>query len=260
MTTPWFSPKPRDGGKHLLFCFPHAGGTAAAFRHWPKRLADAVDVVPVQLPGRGARLREAPFNRLTEAAWAAAAAILPLTVRPFAFFGHSLGGLLAFETARALRGMGGPEPHHLFLSSRRGPRIADTEAPIAWLAEPAFVTEVQRRYQAIPPEVARERELMSLLMPMLRADFEMLETYEYVAEDPLRCGLTSVGGDSDPRATVTLRAPWRGETTGAFDLHTFPGGHFYFAGAAEEGVLSWLEGRLAVLPLAQMVGNSERVS
>lgn len=211
-------------------------------------MAAAAEVVALHFPGRGGRLREAPFRNLRVAAEAAATAIAPLRDRPFLFFGHSLGGLMAFETARALRRLGGPQPGHLFVSARRGPRIPEPESPLRDLPDAGFVAEVQRRYDAIPKEVAAEPELMELLLPMLRADFEMLETYEYVAEPPLSRPITATAGDGDPRATPLLCAPWRDETTGGFEMRTFAGGHFYLDGPAAETFFSWLEQRLAPVP------------
>ena len=252
MSTPWFIPRPSEApGGLLLFCFAHAGGTAAAFRTWGKRLAGTAEVLAVQLPGRAGRIGEMPFRRIDEAANALAEVVEPFTAQPFVFFGHSMGGLLAFETARVLRRRGGPEPLHLLVSARRGPRISEREAAVSALADDAFVGEIRRRYSAIPDEVAREPELMELLLPMLRADFEMLETYQYVGGEPLRCPITAVAGENDTRATLELRRPWTEETEGAFDIQTFPGGHFYFEGAsAEAPVVSWLKERLTAIAAA----------
>lgn len=246
MSTPWFIPRPSEApAGFLLFCFAHAGGTAAAFRTWRKRLAGTAEVLALQLPGRGGRLGEKPFRRIGDAATAVAEVLEPFTAQPFVFFGHSMGGLLAFETARAIRRRGGPEPLHLFVSARRGPQIPEPDAAVSALADDAFVGEIRRRYSAVPDEVAREPELMEILLPMLRADFEMLETYQYVGSEPLRCPITAVAGENDTRATLELRRPWRDETEGGFDIQTFPGGHFYFDGpSAEAPVLSWLEDRL----------------
>ena len=222
-----------------LLCLPYAGGGASVvFRTFGSRLAPVAALCPLELPGRGARRSEALSRRVRELAVRLAGSLEDLRDDSLALLGHSLGALLAFEVARELRRRGGPRPSHLFVSSRRGPRILEAEAPIHGLPDASFVEQVQRRYHAIPEEVLREPDLMELLLPTLRADFEMLETYEYVDEPPLDCPITALGGVEDARATLVGLEAWRVETTGAFQLRRFPGGHFYFREA--EGELATL--------------------
>jgi medium-chain acyl-[acyl-carrier-protein] hydrolase len=255
LNSPWFKPTPGEASSGpLLICFPHAGGGGAAFRTWPAKLAGTARVLALHPPGRGARLAEDPLHSIGGSAEAIADALLPLTHEPYLFFGNSMGALVAFETARALRARGARLPAQLFVSARRGPRIAELDAPMAALDDAQFVAEVQKRYAAIPAEVAREPELMELLLPALRADFEALETYEYAAALPLDCAITTIAGETDARATLTLRTPWRDETSGPFHQETMPGGHFYFAApAGEDSTLAWLAGRLAALRVAENV-------
>lgn len=202
----------------------------------------------MELPGRAARLREAPFRRVRELAATLAASLEEYQGEPLAFFGHSLGALLAFEVVREMRRRGAPPPLHLFVSSRRGPRIPEAEGAIHGLPDAAFVEEVQRRYDAIPDEVLREPELMQLLLPILRADFEMLETYEYAAEEPLDCPITAISGLEDSRVSLEALEAWGLETSGSFQTRRFPGGHFYFReadGELAELVRRTLEGGAA---------------
>lgn len=257
MNTAWISVhRLSPSARVRLFCFPYAGGSAAAFRTWPKGVGHEVDVVPLHYPGRGARLSEPLLRRAGDLARAAAEAMAPHRDLPFALFGHSLGALLAFETARALRRLGGRQPSHLVVSGRRGPRIPEPETPIHGLADALFVDEVQRRYDAIPQAVLAEPELMALLLPSLRADFEVLETYAYVQEPALECSISAAGGDADARATLDGLAAWRDETRGAFELRTFEGGHFFIA-EGESPFLEWL--RTGLLqegkPLAAQAGS-----
>lgn len=219
-----------------LVCLPYAGGGATAvFRGWTNRFAPLAEPCPLELPGRGARLREVPSRRIHDLAVALAASLEAHRGEPLAFLGHSLGALLAFEVVREMRRRGAPPPRHLFVSSRRGPRISEPDGAIHGMPDGAFLAEVQRRYDAIPAEVLREPDLMQLLLPTLRADFEMLETYKYSEEEPLECPITAIGGREDSLVPREALEAWRLETRGTFRLRQFPGGHFYFR-AADDGL------------------------
>jgi medium-chain acyl-[acyl-carrier-protein] hydrolase len=223
----WIVPRRTNPQDRSLFCFPYAGGSAAVFRTWPKALT-AVDVRPVQLPGRGGRLRERPHTRVRDLAVAACDGLSPDFGHSFALFGHSFGALVAFEMARELRRRRGPQPFHLFISARRGPRRPDPAPPMHGLPEPQFLAEVLARYGGIPDAVLQEPELLALLLPALRADLEAVETYSYEPEAPLDIPITAFGGVSDPWANLDDLEAWREETAGPFGLTRFPGGHFYF--------------------------------
>src|SRR5690606_30530844 len=146
----WVSrPAPRDGARLRLFCFPSAGGGASQYRLWAQSLPMDVELCPVLLPGREARMREAPARRLAPLAEALADGLSPLFDIPFAFFGHSMGALLAFELARQLRRRGGPQPAHLFVSGRRAPQLPDPDGTLHTLGDAAFVREVLPRHHGI---------------------------------------------------------------------------------------------------------------
>src|SRR6186997_2012600 len=101
--SPWWSrPEPAASFRRRLFCFPFAGGGAATFRAWRSALAQDVEVVGVQLPGREGRFREPAFQEMTPLVEQLAVAIGSLFDRPVTFFGHSAGALVAFELARTL--------------------------------------------------------------------------------------------------------------------------------------------------------------
>lgn len=228
MKNPWiirFGERP--AAEIRLFCFPHAGGGASAYRTWPNDLPASVEVCAVQPPGRESRLREPASETPLALAEGVVDGVRPWMDAPFAFFGHSMGALLAFETARALPRSGLPGPEWLFLSGRRGPAMPDPEAPLSHLPEREFIAEIQRRFGGIPAEILEHRELVDLLLPALRADVASLENYAYVDGDPLDCPVTALGGSSDSRATPAELEPWREVTRGPFEVRTFPGGHFY---------------------------------
>jgi medium-chain acyl-[acyl-carrier-protein] hydrolase len=231
MSDPWIlrlGPVPDATAAASLFCLPYAGGGAAAFRKWQPMLAPAVAVLPVQLPGRGTRLGESPRTRVLDLARELAAALTPRLDGRYALFGYSLGALIAFELARELRRRGAPAPEHLFACARRAPSVPEDDGHAHGLPDAAFVEEVGRRYEAIPAEVASEPEVLRLLLPALRADFEMLETYGYSEDEPLDCPITAIAGIDDARATERDIAGWARETRAGFSIRRFPGGHFFF--------------------------------
>ncbi|HEV2862462.1 MAG TPA: alpha/beta fold hydrolase [Pyrinomonadaceae bacterium] len=224
---PWlisYGPSPR--ARLRLFCFPYAGGSAHIFRQWPQRLPDAVEVCAVQPPGRGNRLRERPFTNLLELVAAAGAALRPFMDRPFAFYGHSMGSTVAYELARRLQEEGREGPLHLIVSGCRAPQLAETREITYDLPEPEFVEEL-RRLNGTPAEVLDHPELLQLILPLLKADFEAIQTYRHGAGPALACPLTAVGGLDDREVTREHLAPWRELTAGAFSLHMVRGDHFF---------------------------------
>ena len=222
----WFArPRVNDAASVRLFCFPYAGGGATLFRTWPDGLPPFVEVYAAQLPGRGPRLSEPAFTHLTPMVGALAEAIRPHLDKPFAFFGHSMGAMIGLELARLLRREHGPQPAHLFVSGRRAPQWPEDSRRTYDLPEDEFVEEL-RRLSGTPREVLEHPELMQLMIPLLRADFAVCQTYEYVPEPPLSCPITVFGGVEDETGHEQLE-PWREQTTSAFELRMFPGNHFF---------------------------------
>lgn len=197
------------------------------YRPWGAELPADVELCSVQLPGRETRLREPAFRDLAELVSELSEQILPFLDRPFAFFGHSMGALVAFELARALAAAGSASPVCLFASGRRAPRLADAEPPLTALSDEEFLAEIQRRYGGIPAEVLEHRELVELLLPGLRADIEALERYSYTPGEPLDCPIFAFGGTHDGRVTAEQLQAWREETRARFGMRIFPGGHFF---------------------------------
>jgi medium-chain acyl-[acyl-carrier-protein] hydrolase len=171
-------------------------------------------------------------------------ALRPHLDLPFAFFGHSMGAVLAREVAGGLARHGGPQPHHLFVSGRRPPWMRDEQTLMHRLSDREFVDEITRRYGGIPPEVLEHPDLMELLLPCLRADIEALETFEPVPSAPLVCPVTAYGGIDDRLAPRAHLDAWRIETTGGFDVRVFAGDHFYLEPQRAE-LLADLSHRLA---------------
>ena len=213
------------------------------FRSWQRELTQ-VGVHAVQLPGRGWRFREKPYTRVRDLAVAACDGLRPHLGQPFALFGHSLGALVAFEIARELRRQRGPEPFHLFVSARRGPRRPDPASPMHGMPDARLLAEVRSRYGGIPEAVVQEPELLALLLPALRSDLEAVETYFCAPEPPLDVPISAFGGMSDPWASLDDLEAWRDETNGPFSVTRFPGGHFYLE-ESEAPLLEELGSQLA---------------
>ena len=213
-----------------LFCFPFAGGGTAAYRHWINHFPCEIEICPVQLPGRECRLAEAPVRNLTTLVQSLAHGLTPWLDVPFAFFGHSLGAVVAFETARELRRTGAPTPEHLFVSAHGPAFIERNRKQLHRLPDSEFIQAV-RGFGGIPDAVIRNRELLEIVLPVLRADFEMYETHCHMRAEPLDAPITALGGQSDVSVPEDYLDAWRSETAAAFKKQLFPGGHFYLQNA-----------------------------
>jgi medium-chain acyl-[acyl-carrier-protein] hydrolase len=209
-----------------LFCFPFAGGGALVFRDWSDYVPPEVEVCAVQLPGREGRFKERPYTALTELVHDLAGMFAQSRHVPYAFFGHSMGALVAFALARELRRRQQPGPELLMVSGYRAPHRPDPDPPIHDLPEHDFLQEI-RELNGTPDAVLADRELLQLLVPMLRADFKVCETFEYAEEQPLACPIAAFGGTDDAELARDDIAAWSHETTGLFTMRMFPGDHFY---------------------------------
>lgn len=209
-----------------LFCFPCAGGGAENFRGWAAELPEFLDVSAIQPPGRGARFREPLVDRIGEWLDSLEAAIAPELDRPFAFFGHSVGALTAFELTRRLRRAGRPLPARLFVAGRRAPHLPSRRPRLHALPREQLLAEL-RSLNGTPPEVLAHEELMDLLLPILRADFSLDATHVYLPEPPLERPITAFWGDADPLADEAQTRAWSEHTTAGLSLHGFAGDHFF---------------------------------
>lgn len=210
-----------------LFCFPFAGGSAATFRLWPGALPSSLEIWAAQLPARASRFREPAVDSMPVLVEMLVEALLPYLDLPFALFGHSMGGVLAFEIAHALNAGRHPIPQHLIVSGRRPPHLPKNSPDIHPLSDDAFVAEINRRYGGIPAELLHDRKTLALLLPALRADVKALETFRPPARDPLSCPISAFGGADDRLTPRPHLEAWRSQTTGPFRLRVFPGDHFY---------------------------------
>lgn len=227
VSTPWIAYSRSHSQAHFrLFCLPYAGGAASIFRDWPLYLPGDVEVCPVQFPGRESRIREQPIERTDLLVEAILSALRPYLDKPFALLGHSMGAMLSFEMVRQLRRENYPQPVHLFVSAHRAPQRPNRIPPIHQLPEDAFVREL-RQLNGTPEEVLQNRELMQLLLPVLRSDFTLVETYTYADEEPLNCSISAFGGLQDSQVSSEELKAWKEQTKNGFKLRMFPGDHFF---------------------------------
>lgn len=220
-----FRPSPRQEPSVRLFCLPFAGGGAASYRLWPRHLPESIEVIAYHPAGRAHRLREPSLTSIDEMVETILAEMFEWMDRPFAFFGHSLGAVLAGECARVLQSQGRP-PVHLFVSSRPPRRLA--ESNIHRLPDAEFIAAMNRRYQGIPDEILKYPDVLALLLPSLRADLQALETFQpNPARMKIACPTTVFGGALDRAVSRADLESWREDVAGACRIRVFPGDHFY---------------------------------
>jgi len=203
------------------------------FHGWPAHLPDRVELWAIELPGRGSRLSEPAFTNMQPLADAAAAAIAPYLDTPFVLFGHSMGATISFELARRLRDKYHLAPERLIVSGRRAPHILDNDKPTYNLPEPALIDKL-RRMNGTPPEILEDAEIMRFLLPILRADFSVCQTYRYRSAEPLSMPISAYGGTEDDGETPDLLEEWGLQTEAEFSLRLFPGNHFFLHSAQRQ--------------------------
>ena len=245
--SPWIkSLRAVPNARLRLICIPYAGSGAWSYRTWPEHLPADVEVIAVQPPGREDRLMEEGIADVHGLVGELATQLEPTLAGPYAIFGHSMGALIGFELIRELRRRGGPPAAHLFASGYRAPQVPCSVPKIHELDDEAFVAEVSRRYDAVPQAARECEELMELALPGLRADISVCDTYEYSEDGPLPCSITAIGGLEDENVSRAELEAWAEQAGAAFDLHLFPGGHFFLQ-TAQEQLLTVVSERLEEL-------------
>lgn len=253
---------PKPSAALRLFCFPYAGGGSVIFHHWGPELPASIEVCAVKLPGRENRLSEPPFARVGPLVQVLAHSLLPYMDRPFAFFGHSLGGLISFELVHELLRRQLPVPVHLMVSAMRAPHIPAARPGMHDLPTPAFIDRL-RDFQGTPEAILNNCALMDVLLPALRADFAIAETHTYAATAPLACPITVFGGLQDPLVSPEALRAWQFYTRHTFTMHTIPGRHFFINSARSEVLEKVVHTLMRHLPEASAAsghGDSEATS
>jgi surfactin synthase thioesterase subunit len=217
-----------------LFCFPYAGSGASAYAGWGNHggsLGRLAEIVTVQLPGREERSAEPPIHRMDELVARLADVFAGRCGAGAAFFGHSLGALLAYGLACELRRRGEPTPGLLILSGCGAPR--PVEDPIHPLPDDQFLVQLERRYPAGGATLGEDDPRRAFL-PVLRADVELLESWPPGVEAPLPCPIRVLGGADDPLVSRADLLGWAAATSGDFSLRLFAGGHLFVNSRREE--------------------------
>lgn len=224
----WFLSRGAAPAGARVFCFPYAGGNPRLFLDWQADLAADAEVVAICPPGLGPRAMEPrpTLDELIEGAAGAVRAALEDDCRPAYLFGHSLGGLVAFEVARRLREQ--PALRHLVASGVSAPSLLPSPRvrELATLEGKEFA-EALRFFGGIPPEVFAEQDVLELLLPGLVADFRMAAQYRYRPAAPLALSVSLVAGRDDPHVGPVQLGPWRDECTTPPECHWAEGDHFY---------------------------------
>jgi surfactin synthase thioesterase subunit len=221
-----------------LVCLPFAGGGSAAYYRWRPAIPSWIELKPLNIPGHDGRLNERPFTDLRALAVMLADELRSVLDRPLVLLGHSLGGWLAFELARELRRRGWRPPELMVVAASRAPHVSLAESPIHQLPAQEFLLALERRYGGIAPEISSSPELLQLLLPALRADMQMVETYQYAEESPLKIPILALGGTEDAAISPAQLNAWQRHTTGEFSMRLLPGGHFFLFGRVRAGAAS----------------------
>jgi medium-chain acyl-[acyl-carrier-protein] hydrolase len=239
---PWLPGGVPETGATKLFCFPHAGASAAVYRSWTAAAGDDLLVLPVQPPGRAERGRERPHDNVEALVDDAFDGLADALTGDFVFFGHSLGALVAYLLTRRLAERGATLPRHLFVSGRAAPHLPDTRAPLRALPDNRLAAELHA-LGGLPDVLRREPSLLAMFLPLMRADLAVNETYRHVPGERLPVPVTAFGGDRDPRATEDELAAWLELGTDPA-MFTYAGGHFYLEDRVPE-LLRVMRRRLA---------------
>ncbi len=225
---------PRPNAQVRLFCFPHVGGSAAIYRTWPAKFSEQVELLTVELPGRGQRFGETPFSSLKEMLIIFHQAISSYLDKPFFIFGHSMGALIAYEWALLLQKEKQTLPLKLFLSAFGAPHVAlSREKQLHLLSDKEFLEELHR-LKGTPAEVLKHKELMQLLIPMIRADLKMVETYQYQVSEALALPLCVLGGTQDSEVEESKLLAWKDLTSSVFKSKFLEGDHFFIQSKRDE--------------------------
>lgn len=213
------------GSTVQLVCFPHAGGSASFYLPLSVALTPAIDVTAVQYPGRQDRRDEPGPGSIPDLADAIFAAVRPMAARPLAFFGHSMGAILAYEVAMRLEDAGAAPLARLYVSGRRAPSCRRLER-LHLRSDQALIAEL-RRLSGTSADLLTDPEALEMILPAIKSDYRAIETYEPDGARPVRAPVTAIIGGEDSRVTIDEARAWNQYSTASFDLRVLPGGHFY---------------------------------
>ncbi len=223
---------PAPGSEVRLVCFPHAGGSAPFYFPMAKAFPSSVEILAVQYPGRQDRRAEPLVDDIDRLADALFDVLRPLTDKPLALFGHSMGAVVAFEIAQRLENLAETVPVALFASGRRAPSTHRDER-VHTLDDRGLIADL-RTLNGTDSALLGDDDLLELILPSVRNDYRAVETYRWRPAPKLNCPITVFTGDGDPRVSADEARAWEQHTTGEFALHTYHGGHFFLTEHQED--------------------------
>ncbi len=210
-----------------IYCLPHAGGGSAFFHRWAKEFPSDVRLVPVKLPGRESRFREPQYQSLDDLVQDLAPILEHEATGPFALLGQSMGALIAFELARQFRRNGRIRPSQLIVAASCAPHIPPKRPLLHEMTDEGFLDSLDTRFEGIDPDVKSNDELMKVMLPTMRADIRLVETYAPTDEAPLDIPILAMGGAHDSAVSLADLDAWRQHTAAQFTIRKFSGGHFF---------------------------------
>lgn len=226
-------PEKRPTALMRLFCLPYAGGSASTYFHWAKNLPAEIELSIVQPPGRGSRISEPAHQCMSSLTAELLPALEPYLDRPYMLFGHSLGSRVGFDLMHQMKQRGWPEPEHFIASGSLPPNSGWHRKPIFDMPREAFIAEL-RKFEGTPDEVFNNNELISLLLPTLRADFRIADTYQYRGGSTFDCPVSVFGGIRDKNVPTDRLAEWKRYFRLEPEIFLFPGGHFFIESDAKD--------------------------
>ncbi|MBD1556477.1 thioesterase [Vibrio sp. S9_S30] len=223
----WFAiPKPKPNAPLRLICLPYAGGNISSFVPYSSLQELTAEICAVQLPGKGSRLIETPYQSMEALVQDLAEALAPLTDKPYVIWGHSFGARIGFELLRYLKMHGMPMPAHFIPAASRAPHQLNTQSPIHGLSDEGFKAKL-KAMGGTPDEILEHDELMSLLMPSLKADFKLAETHKVNTIEQFNIPVTLLGGTMDSIIPPDSLSSWQAHFCGDFELTLIEGDHFF---------------------------------
>lgn len=209
-----------------LFCFHHSGGGASAYYPWVESLSPYIEMISIQLPGREDRFTEPLINSLRDILDALTEGFHLYTEKPFFVFGHSLGGLIAFELVKSIYQRYSLYPQHIIISAAKAPHMPFRMKTLSSL-ENKILKEELKIYNGIDEGILNNDELLDLFLPIIRNDFSISERYYSTDVVSLPCDILHLSGDLDVSVNEEEIQAWKAYTAGKFEHISFQGGHFF---------------------------------
>lgn len=226
----------------VLFCLPYAGGSSSIYYKWKEYLYKDIEIYPIELTGRGKRIKEPLFADIKNVTSDVLEQIEDkIKDTPYAFYGHSMGSLIIYELTHRIIELNAEPPVHIFFSGKKAPHLFKIDKRISHLPDNEFIQEIIK-LGGTPKEIADNQELLHFFLPILRADFQLVETYKYVEKNKFDFDITIINGNKDD-LTLQEIIGWQEHTSKRTFFHMLEGDHFFINGK-EKGITSIINNTL----------------